>query len=222
MLRSIRANSRNFWASEDGFTLLEAVIASMITAGTLVIALLFSMRAFEISAEVNRFNDINHAFRRTERTFTRDVRMAQYFYFGASIDNENNQILNQYIDRRVLTVGYPNDNDEMIWSRYAITIGSETGVYYLLRTSNELAGGTAYETLILATDVTDMYFTYYNQYDQETTAARDVRRIEMTITLSDDTVTEKNIFTSTLRGENLGVALPTKNLEVYQDTNFVK
>jgi hypothetical protein len=207
--------------SEDGFTLLEVVIASMITASTLVIIMMFSMRSFEIASEINTLNDINHSFSRIQRSFIRDVQMAQYFFFGADIDNQNNQILDEYIDRRVLTVGYDRD-DEKIWSRYAVKVGTETGIYYLLKTTNELEGDVIYETNILASDVDDVYFTYYNEKDQEITKAADVRRIDLTIVLSDGSITKQMVFSSTLRGENKGIALPNKNLEIQQDTNFVK
>lgn len=207
--------------SEDGFTLLEVVIASMITASTLVIIMMFSMRSFEIASEINTLNDINHSFSRIQRSFIRDVQMAQYFFFGADTDNQNNQILNEFIDRRVLTVGYDRDG-EIIWSRYAVKVGTETGIYYLLKTTNELEGDVIYETNILASDVDDVFFTYYNEKDQEITKASDVRRIDMTIVLSDGSITKQMAFSSTLRGENKGIALPNKNLEIQQDTNFVK
>jgi hypothetical protein len=220
-----RAKYRNIltpFLNEDGFTLLEAVIASAITAGTLVIVLLFSMRSFEIASEINTVNDINHSFRRTQRAFVRDVQMAQYFFFGADVDNENNQIPNEFIDRRVMTVGRENENGEMIWSRFAVKIGTETTVYYLLVTTNELEGAEHFETNIIASNVQDMYFVYYDEDDIETTKAEDVRRIEMTLVLEEDDVTDMMHFSSTLRGENLGVALPDENIEVHQDTNFVK
>lgn len=207
--------------SEDGFTLLEVVIASMITASTLIIIMMFSMRSFEIASEINTLNDINHSFARVQRSFIRDVQMAQYFFFGADIDSENNQILDEYIDRRVLTVGYERDG-EIIWSRYAVKVGVETGVYYLLKTTNEIEGDVIYETNILASDVDDVYFTYYNANDIEITKAEDIRRIDMTIILSDGSITKQMAYSATLRGENKGVALPNKNLEIQQDTNFVK
>ena len=206
---------------EEGFTLLEVVIASMITASTLVIIMMFSMRSFEIASEINTLNDINHSFSRIQRSFVRDVQMAQYFFFGADTDNQNTQILNEFIDRRVLTVGYDRDG-EIIWSRYAVKVGTETGIYYLLKTTNELEGDVIYETNILASDVDDVYFTYYNEKDQEITKAADVRRIDLTIVLSDGSITKQMAFSSTLRGENKGILLPNKNLEIQQDTNFVK
>jgi hypothetical protein len=207
--------------SEEGFTLLEVVIASMVTASTLIIIMMFSMRSFEIASEINTLNDINHSFSRVQRSFVRDAQMAQYFSFGADIDSHNNQILNEFIDRRVLTVGYDRDG-EIIWSRYAVKVGAETGIYYLLKTTNELEGDVIYETTILASDVDDVFFTYYNAKDQEITKAEDVNRIEMTIVLSDGSITKQMAFSATLRGENKGIAQPNKNLEIQQDTNFVK
>jgi hypothetical protein len=138
------------------------------------------------------------------------------------VDNENNQIPNEFIDRRVMTVGRENENGEMIWSRFAVKIGTETTVYYLLVTTNELEGAEHFETNIIASNVQDMYFVYYDEDDIETTKAEDVRRIEMTLVLEEDDVTDMMHFSSTLRGENLGVALPDENIEVHQDTNFVK
>ena len=208
--------------NEDGFTLLEAVIASVITAGTLVLVLFFSMRSFEITSEINTVNDINHSLRRTQRAFVREVQMAQYFFFGAEENNENEQIPNEYIDRRVLTIGREDENGEMIWTRLAVKIGNETMIYYLLMTTNELEGGENFETNILAPNVQDMYFTYYGEDDLEVTKAEDIRRIEMTLILDDDDITEMMNYSATLRGSNLGIAVPEKNLEIYQDDNFVK
>ncbi|MFH1514412.1 MAG: hypothetical protein ABIG42_03025 [bacterium] len=208
--------------NEAGFTLLEAVIASVLTAGTLVLILFFSMRSFEITNEINSVNDMNHSFRRTQRAFVRDVQMGQYFFCGADLDNENNQIPYEFIDRRILTIGYKNDGGEMIWSRYSVKVSPETGVYYLLNTTNELGGGVNFETNILATDVSDLHFTYYDENDVETIEAKDVRRIEMFLSLAKDEISDKMDYTATLRGENLGIAIPDKNLEVYQDANFVK
>ena len=209
-------------SGEAGFTLLEAVVASMVTAGTLVILMIFGIRSFEISNDLNSLNDINHSFRRTQEAFIRDVKMAQYFFFGATEDNEGTQIPNEFIDRRVLTVGYENIDGEMIWTRYAVKIGTDSTKYYLLRTTNELGGGTLYETSILATDVEDMYLTYFDVDDLEITVAKDIQRIEMTMVLADEAITEKHIFSATLRGSNLGIELPNKNLMEYQDTNFIK
>jgi len=209
-------------ASEDGFTLLEAVIASALTAGTLVIILLFTMRSYEVTSEMGTINDINHSFRRVQREFLKDVGMAQYFFFGADTDNKGNQIPKEFIDRRQLTIGYRNLNNETVWVRYAVKVGAETGVYYLLKTSNEVDGGTAYVTSILASDISDLYLTYYDVNDIETTEADRVSRIEMTLVLSDASITEQEIFSATLRGENLGIMLPGVNLAIYEDTNFVK
>lgn len=220
-----RLKYRNIYSpilNEDGFTLLEAVIASALTAGTLVLVLFFSMRSFEIASEINTVNDINHSLRRTQRSFVREVQMAQYFFFGADEDNEGHQIPKEFIDRRVLTVGRENESGEMIWTRFAVKIGNETLIYYLLMTTNELDGGENFETNILAVNVQDMYLTYYDENDIETTAAEDVARIEMTLSLDEDNITQRISYSATLRGENLGIAVPDKNLEVYQDENFVK
>ena len=46
----------------------------------------------EITSEINTVNDINHSLRRTQRSFVREIQMAQYFFFGADEDNEGNQI----------------------------------------------------------------------------------------------------------------------------------
>ena len=215
--------SKGAWINyESGFTILEAVIASALTAGTLVIILMFTMRSYEITSDLNSVNDINHSFRRVQREFMKDVGMAQNFFFGADVDNQGNQIPEEYIDRRLLTVGWKNMNNEMIWVRYAVKVGAETGLYYLLKTSNETDGGKAYATSILAADVSDMYFVYYDSNDVETTEADRVRRIEMTLVLSDGSISEQNTFSGTLRGENLGIMLPDVNLAVYEDTNFAK
>jgi len=217
--RKIKGAGINY---ESGFTILEAVIASALTAGTLVIILMFTMRSYEITSDLNSLNDINHSFRRTQREFMKDVGMTQNFFFGADIDNKGNQIPKEFIDRRVLTVGWKNMNDEMIWVRYSVKVGVETGLYYLLKTSNETDGGKAYVTSILATDVSDMYFVYYDSNDVETTEADRVRRIEMTLVLSDGSISEQNTLSATLRGENLGILLPDVNLAIYEDTNFAK
>lgn len=222
MIRRKYLNISSVCLNETGFTLLEAVIASFITAGTLIVILIFSMRTFEITNEINSFNDINHSFRRTQRAFVRDVQMAQYFFFGADEDNENNQIPYKFIDKRVLTLGYENNDGEMIWSRYDVKVSADTVNYYLLKTTNELGGGVNFETNILATDVSDMYYTYFDENDEETIEIKDIRRIEMVLSLAKGEIADRMVYTATLRGENLGVALPEKNLEVYQDANFYK
>jgi type II secretory pathway pseudopilin PulG len=217
-----RKNTRFLTGCEDGFTLLEAVVASMITAATIVLILMFSIRTFEISNNMSVLNDINHSLRRSQESFIRDVKMAQYFFFGATEDNEGNQVAKDVIDRRVLTLGYENVGGEMIWTMYDVKVGTDTGIYYLLRTSNELDGGTAFETTILATDVEDLYFTYFDENDFETTVADKISRIEMTLILADEEITQKVLIASTLRGANLGVGIPDKNLGEYQRTNFIK
>jgi hypothetical protein len=209
-------------SGESGFTLLEAVIASALTAGTLVILLMFSMKSMEITSEMNSVNSIQHSFRRVQREFVRDVQMTQYFFFGADTNNQNVQIPNGFVDRRVLTVGWKSIDGEFLWTRYAVKIGIETGRYYLLRTSNEVNGGIDYQTSILAPNVSDMYFVYYDSDDIETTEAARIARIEMTLVLADGSISEKSLFSGTLRGENLGVLVPDANLEVYQNTNFPK
>lgn len=222
MIRRKYSNISQICLNEAGFTLLEAVIASFITAGTLVVIMFFSTSSFEITNEISSVNDMNHSFRRMQRAFVRDVQMAQYFFFGADEDNENNQIPYEFIDRKVLTIGYENNTGEMIWSRYAVKVSGDSGIYYLLKTTNELEGDVNFETNILATDISDMFFTYYDENDEETIEIDDIRRIEMFLSLAKDDIAEKMDYSATLRGENLGVAIPEKNLEIYQDTNFVK
>jgi len=183
---------------------------------------MFSMKSMEITSEMNSVNDIQHSFRRVQRDFVRDVQMAQYFFFGADMNNQNVQIPKEFVDRRILTIGRETIDGDMIWTRYAVKVGVETGHYYLLKTSNEISVGNNYDTSILASDLSDMYFVYYDSSDLETTEAARISRIEMTLVLSDGSISEQAVLSGTLRGDNLGIMLPGVNLEVYQNTNFPK
>jgi type II secretory pathway pseudopilin PulG len=207
--------------AQGGFTLLEAIIASGLSALILVTLYIALGQGVDVARDVVRQQDADRSINNTLIRFSEDIASAVYFWGGTTTDENGDTILDSTPNPREVTFVIRRTDKSLAWVKYELVPGILTDDTYLVRLS-DYEDPTEMRLSYIAQNVANLLLVYYDEDGYETDDLTEVSAVEMVLIIDTGIATKQGEIFVRLRNENQGLMIPFYDFESERDSQILK
>jgi len=206
---------------ERGFTLMESLLVVGLTTLIAVGIVVGFMEGLDTLHTLTDSQNVEFGHQKVMDYFISDVHSATWFYNGSTHDEDGTDILNETANTYYLIMGYRGPNGVDYWIRYKVKPGVFTGETYLMRTVVTSTGEDEGTTFV-ATGISNLEFTYYDENGEWTDQLPDVRKVQMTLALTSGGATLNRDYSVSMMNPNMGVMEPPGDFNDVESDGAIK